>query len=350
MSSEEIIQKQLDAYNNRVGNNTKKMKIRSLIILCSLLYSLTACENSAKKVIDYNKYHSEIILAEELISQEKYEEALIRYEKLFNEYDFIFLRDYKIASQISFLIGEKEKGLIYVKKAISNGWELIHLKEQKFLSKNLLDSDWDTIEKQYEELRNQFLNKIDSTLKNRVHSMFEKDQKIAYEAYIIEDEQGQEQFITENFPKHSEEQLVNLLEIIEINGYPGELLIGNDFWVSTILSHHNSQGTQYVKKDTLYDFIKPKLIQFLNEGYISPYEIALAEDWKKAVTSEWNESSYGYLNPPNTSTISQINKTRKAIGLRTVALRNKLIDIEAKTGMNFYLPDWVDGKIKIEEK
>tara|TARA_R110000744_G_scaffold152199_9_gene266076 strand:+ start:2298 stop:2483 length:186 start_codon:yes stop_codon:yes gene_type:complete len=43
-------------------------------------------------------------VAEELISQEKYEDALTQYEKLFNEYDFIFLRDYKIASQISFLI------------------------------------------------------------------------------------------------------------------------------------------------------------------------------------------------------------------------------------------------------
>lgn len=44
------------------------------------------------------------MVSEDLISQEKYEDALTQYEKLFNEYDFIFLRDYKIASQISFLI------------------------------------------------------------------------------------------------------------------------------------------------------------------------------------------------------------------------------------------------------
>jgi len=30
-------------------------------------------------------------------------------------------------------------------------------------------------------------------------------------------------------------------------------------------------------------------------------------------------------------------------------LRNKLIDIGEKTGMSFYLPDWIDGKIKIEK-
>ncbi|MEP2056450.1 MAG: hypothetical protein ABJJ05_01500 [Maribacter litoralis] len=326
------------------------MKIRPLIILLIFLYTLTACEYSEKKTTDYNKYHSEIIIAEKLISQNKYEDALTQYEKLFTEYDFIFLREYKVASQISLLIGEKEKGLKYIKKAISNGWELNHLKEQKFINKNLLDSDWETIEKQYEKLQNQFLNRIDSTLKNRVRSLFEKDQKIAYEAYIIEDEQEQEKFIAENFPKHSEGQLANLLEVIETNGYPGEFLIGNDYWVSTILSHHNSQGVEYVRKDTLFDFIRPKLIKFLKEGYISPYEIALPEDWRKTVLSEWNESAYGYLSPPNTSNISQINKARNAIGLRSVELRNKLIDIEAKTGMSLYLPDWVDGKIKIEEK
>lgn len=91
-------------------------------------------------------------------------------------------------------------------------------------------------------------------------------------------------------------------------------------------------------------------MKFLKEGYISPYEIALPADWKKTVISEWKESAYGYLNPPNTSNISQINKTRNAIGLRSVELRNELIDIETKTGMRLYLPDWIDGKIKIEEK
>jgi len=323
------------------------MKVRPLIILLYILWTLTACEDNVKKT-DYTAYHLEIILAEELISQEKYKDALTKYESLFNNYDFIFLRDYKVASQISFLIGENEKGLDFIKKGISSGWELTTLKEHAFLSKHLLDSDWDDIEDNYEDMHNQFLNRIDSTLRNRVHAMIEKDQKLAYQAYIIEDEQEQEQFISEHFPKHSEAQLDTLIKIIETDGYPGEFLIGNDYWISTILSHHNSQGLAYVRKDTLYDFIKPKLMGFLKEGYISPYEIALPEDWKKTVLSEWNESPYGYLNSPNTSNISKINKARKAIGLRSVELRNKLIDIEAKTEMKLYLPDWVKGKIKIE--
>tara|TARA_B100001115_G_scaffold180170_1_gene172067 strand:+ start:1187 stop:2167 length:981 start_codon:yes stop_codon:yes gene_type:complete len=325
------------------------MKIRSLIGALGFIYALTACEGSAKKNPDYRIYHSRIIEAEELISQEEYQAALIQYEALFADYDFIFLRDYKIAAQISFLIGDKEKGLLYLKKAIANGWEWTELKEQKFLNQHLSAADWKSIEDQYEDLHDQFLNRVDASLRTRVQAMFEKDQELAYEAYIIEDEQEQEKFIVENFPKHSEAQLANLLEILETQGYPGEFLIGNDFWVSTILSHHNSQGLEYVRKDTLFDLIKPKLKQYLKLGYISPYENALPEDWKGTILSEGKDSPYGYLVPPKTSNIFQINKARRAIGLGSVELRNKLIAIEAKTGMSLYLPDWVEGKIEVQE-
>lgn len=325
------------------------MKIHHFLILLFALHALVACKNGQDKELDYNNYHATIIVAEELISQEKYQDALIQYEKLFNDYDFIFLRDYKIASQLSFLIGDKAKGMNFLNKAISDGWELNHLKEQKFLSKHLLASDWKVIENQYENFYNQFLNRIDSNVKTMVQTMIEKDQKIAYQAYIIEDEIEQEKYISENFPQHSEKQLKHLVKIFEDYGYPGEFLIGNDFWVSTILSHHNSQGTDYVLQDTLYDYIKPQLLQSLKKGLMSPYEFALVEDWKKTVISDGKESLYGYLTPPKTSSISQINKNRKHIGLRPVELRNKLVDIEEKTGMSFYLPDWVEGKIKIED-
>lgn len=324
------------------------MKLKFFIPFICILYTFGACKKNQPVVVDYHKYHAEIIQAEELISLEKYKEALLQYENLFNQYDFIFLRDYKIAMQISFHIGEKEKGLDYLKKAFSNGLEWKNFKKQKFFEPHLSINDLKNLEIQYQDLHHQFLNRMDTTIKSKVESMIEKDQKIAYQAYIIEDEKEQEKFISENFPPHSEEQLKDLIEIIEKNGYPGEFLIGNDFWVSTILSHHNSQGTEYVRKDTLYDFIKPTLLQNLKKGYISPYEIALVEDWKYTVISDWNESPYGYLNPPNESNIAQINKTRKAIGIRSVELRNRLVDIEEKTGMSFYLPDWVDGKIKIE--
>ena len=61
------------------------MKIRYLIILFGLLCILNACDKIENNTNDYTQYHSEIIAAETLISLEKYEKALIRYEKLFQK-------------------------------------------------------------------------------------------------------------------------------------------------------------------------------------------------------------------------------------------------------------------------
>ncbi len=55
-------------------------------------------------------------------------------------------------------------------------------------------------------------------------------------------------------------------------------------------------------------------------------------------------------NLPLTSTLTETDKLRLKVGLRTVELRNRLVDLEKKTGMNFYLPDWVKGKVKIKQK
>ena len=116
------------------------------------------------------------------------------------------------------------------------------------------------------------------------------------------------------------------------------------------MSHHNSITKEYVNKDTLYNYIKPELIKAIETGHISPYEFAMIDDWYIAVSSGRTQTGYGFLNPPIRSTLTETNKLRQSIGLRTIELRNNLEDIENKTGMKFYLPDWIDGKIIIEQK
>ena len=76
----------------------------------------------------------------------------------------------------------------------------------------------------------------------------------------------------------------------------------------------------------------------------------MIDDWQKAVSSDRTEPGYGFLNPPDQSTLDKTNQLRQKIGLRTIGIRNKLVDVEKKTGMNFYLSNWIEGKIKIEQK
>jgi len=193
-------------------------------------------------------------------------------------------------------------------------------------------------------------NRIDESLREKVQLMFKKDQKEALGALFRIGDKAQEKYAIKKFAPHSEAQIKELIIILENQGYPGEQLIGNDYWMSTIIGHHNSITQEYAKKDTLYNFIKPKLIRAIDKGQISPYEFALFDDWQKAVVSDRTEPGYGFLNSPVQSTLLKTDELRQAIGLRPVALRNKLIDVENKTGINFYLPDWVKGKIMIENK
>ena len=325
----------------------KKMNSSNFILLCAFSF-LIACSGNPKNTNDYSEYHLEVIEIENFISDNKFEKALDAYEKLFGSHAFIFQRDYKIAAQLALYLDKNERAIAYIKKGIACGWELRHVRENNLLAKMLTKEDWKNLEKEYDQYRSQYLSRIDTTIRNKVESMFNLDQNLARQASLIEDENEQEEFFVNQFAAHSNDQLQNLITIINNSTYPGERLIGNDFWVSTILSHHNSISSEFIRNDALYEYLRPALFSALNKGYISPYELALIEDWKKAVASGWEESVYGYLVAPSPENISMINNSRQKLGLRTITLRNKLVDIEQATGMRLYLPDWVEGKIIVK--
>ncbi|MGB5205351.1 MAG: hypothetical protein WBN63_14270 [Eudoraea sp.] len=312
------------------------------------LFTLTGVENDENR--DYLNYHRQVIEAESLIAEEKYGEALSSYENLISSYEFVFLRDYQVATQLAFYLNERQKALRLLEEGITAGWELKELKNNKFLASLQDEPAWTALENNYDSLRSFYLNRIDPKLREKVHEMFKKDQKKALGALFRIGNKAQENYGNKKFAPHSENQMAGLINILQSQGYPGERLIGNDYWMSTILGHHNSISEDYTKKDTLYQSIRPALEKALASGEISPYEFAMIDDWKIAVVSNRTAIGYGFLNAPKEETLTETNLLRQKIGLRTIETRNKLVDIESSTGMNFYLPDWVQGKIIFEEK
>ena len=97
-----------------------------LLFFISIFASLTLNANTN---FNYLNYHSKIAEAESLIGDERFREAITIYEEVFNFYDFVFLRDYLVAAQISFYINEKQKAFSYIKKSIAAGLELKALKK-----------------------------------------------------------------------------------------------------------------------------------------------------------------------------------------------------------------------------
>lgn len=204
----------------------------------------------------------------------------------------------------------------------------------------------------YDSLREVYTTKLNIPLRKEVYEMLKEDQKIALRVFLTIGEKNKNKYSNKKFKPHSERVLKRLQEILTEQGYPGEKLIGNSWWTSVNLSHHNSFDPEYSRRDTLYANLKPKLENALSKGELHPKEYAIIEDWRNATLHNHASSLYGFLGKiPYNSELTKVNQNREELGLRSIALRNKLLDIEKELGLNLYLPKgWQKGKITVGSK
>ncbi|UZR97802.1 hypothetical protein [Chondrinema litorale] len=299
---------------------------------------------------NYLVYNKEIISCEQLIAENKFSQAIEHYETLFKKYDFIFLRDIKVATQLCAYEKDFEAGFKFIRLGIANGWTLKNISKDNKLKLFHKSPAWKNIEQEYDSLHNQYLLRLNMELKEQVHVMFKKDQKKAFGAFVKIGQKAKRRYSEKKFAPHSEKQMEKLNNILDRFGYPGEKLIGNDLWGSVILSHHNSISVKYNLNDTLYSNLKPKLIDALKKGEISTYEFAVIADWRIAALNHHSLTSFGFLGSiPHSAYLKAVNKNRAEIGMRSIELQNKLIGIENDKGLNLYLPKgWQNGKITVE--
>ena len=320
-----------------------------ILLLFSWLFLIPVTKVSIEP--DYAFYHIQILNAEQKIASENFKEALIIYESLFNEYDFVFLRDYQRATQLAFILGNNKKTQDLLGSAIESGWSLKSIKRNKFLAEFRKTDNWKSLKKDYDSLRNQYEKRLNLPLREQVKKMFSKDQGKALGALFTFSSKAQDRYAESKFAPHSIDQMHEFEEIMDSYGYPGEMLIGNSIWMSTILSHHNSISQEFVKRDTLYPSLRPHLIRSLKNGQISPFELALIDDWYLAVKSGRTAVGYGILNSPDKESLKATNELREKIHMRPIELRNCLVEIENETGMDFYLQGepWIEGKIEMPQ-
>jgi len=287
---------------------------------------------------DYFAYHAEVYQAEELIAQQSFTEALNIYRKLFDTYDFIFVRDYKVAIQIAWHLGFEDEAYTYLRFGIAGGWEMKSIKRNKFLKDLRHHQEWPTLKNQFDSLREVYHQNINQSMRSEVRKMSLRDQRKALGAIFRIGSKSRDRFAENKFAPLNEKRVLRLLEFIDNDGFPGEKLVGYEPWGQGILSRHNSISQAYCKSDTLFPFLKPILVSSIKTGNLSPASLAWIEDWFITVESGWSIGSYGYVNPLNRNEIAKSNEMRKQIGLRKVETRNQLIDLQYKTQMDFYLP------------
>ncbi len=311
---------------------------------------LLACfQSKAQK--NYLDYHAKVIACEQLIAEEQFTKALEGLDSLFNQYEFTFLREIKLAAELSAHTEDYESSLKFVQLGIQSGWSIKSIKKSKTLAPLQDHQGWSKIESGNDSLHQIFLSRLNIPLRTQVHKMIKKDQKMALGVLLRITQKAQDKYAKNKFAPHSEQQLQLLDSILTHHGYPGEQLIGNRVWTSVILSHHNSISLSYNSKDTLYDQLRPKLLAALRRGELSPYELAQVDDWRAAALTGHDSTSVGFIGEIlKESDFKIANENRSAIGLRSIELRNKLIDIEDSSGLNLYLPKgWQKGKIMIDD-
>jgi len=306
--------------------------ILSFVIILSAHSKVFSIQN------DYSTYHAKIYQAEELLVQQSYAEALNIYRRLFDTFDFIFVRDYKVATQIAWHLGFEDEAFEYLRSGIVGGWGMRSIKRNKFLGDLRYHEEWSIIKSQYDSLREVYNENINQEMRFEVRKMSLRDQRKGFGEIFRIGSKSRDRFGENNFAPLNEKHVYRLLEIIENEGFPGERLVGFEPWGQGILSRHNSISQAYCKADTLYQYIRPILLSSIEKGNLSPASFAWIDEWFITVESGWSKTSYGYLNPLKRIDLSMSNELRKQIGLRKIETRNKLIDLQNKTQMSFYLP------------
>ncbi len=317
--------------------------IKSVLLLFIILFF--KCSGIAQE--NYLGYHAKVTECEQLVVERNFAAAIVKLDALFNQFDFVFLRDIKMAAGLSAFVKDDESAFRFIRLGITAGWTLKSINKNDNLKYLTDDHQWTKLVSEYDSLRRIYLTRLNSQLREQVHEMFKKDQKMAFRALFRIGQKSQEKYTEKDFAPHSEKQIALLDSLLKQYGYPGELIIGNHLWASVILSHHNSISRNYNSKDTLYTQLRPKLLEALKRGEISPYEFAQMEDWRTAGLHDHELTAYGFIGKiPDNNVLKRVNKNRADIGMRSVELRNDLIDLEKSTGLDLYLPKgWQRGKI-----
>jgi hypothetical protein len=148
-----------------LGND--ECSVRGYVLLLSLLQAPST---------DYQEYHQEIRKAEEHLAESAYHQALDKYEAVFADYDFIFVRDLKIATQVAWYLRDTSLAIEFLERGISAGWQRKDIRRNECLDALRQTNAYRELDKRFPDLRKQYEQAIDQTLRKQVHQLFKQDQ------------------------------------------------------------------------------------------------------------------------------------------------------------------------------
>ena len=144
-------------------------------IIILIIGFLNLSESQAQ--INYFKYHSIINEAESLISEEDFDSALTKYDSAFEEFEYVFTKDYIVAAQLAAMLNLKEKCIFYMQQAMRSGLKCYCLKQLNQLENFLTNEEWEDLQKLEKPFRQLYLSQININLNHEFSKRFREEQE-----------------------------------------------------------------------------------------------------------------------------------------------------------------------------
>ena len=258
-----------------------------ILLLLFFTYQITFSQTK-----DYTQYHLQINKAETLFFMEnKVDSSLYYYDKVFSEYDFIFVKDLVNAAQIAYF--SKKSYQKYIEQGFEQGLKISHLKNypifKKVYSSLLKDKKLLAV---FNIKRAKYISRIDFKYLDWIYKIAIADQK-------------NKRLKTNKYNELLHKSTDRLIDSVIKKGFPGDKIIGindstifqeinkpylnlhmqihknKDLWYMTsdeqILASHWSI-VLFVHNGCSYNLYKTYFLKEMKKGNIHPREIGLLYD------------------------------------------------------------------------
>jgi hypothetical protein len=290
--------------------------------------------------INYINYHKKMCEIDEVIMVENFSQAEIMIDSLFNQYPYIFTKDYVIAAQISCVNNNKKKTLSHLEKALMQGYKLNCITYFPVF-KNIVNSPaWHKLLSKSDSLRLIYVKTINQELNLEFVKRFRKEQNAKQES-------NYRNVVYDNFNK--------IKRLIDSLGFPNERIIGiDDEVLDSQLSKcfiENERVLATLKHyDCAFSELEQQLYSAIEKGFLKPSEMAAIYTFERYKISELYKKSnktikkivnyeFNFPFSIKSTDIEKVNRDRAKFGICKLENKNKRIEIEKKYGLRLNIGD-----------
>jgi len=290
-------------------------------VLYFVIFLLVSCKE--KKECSYiEDYYQLVYEAEKAYYLEDYQKVFDKMSDATSSCELInqpMIYEMEKYAESAAIIGKEKKALELIHKLILNGYTIDQIEENEAFSSIVKTKDWDKIENEYSDLRENYLNSINLELREQISEMQNADQ---YHRQLLSNKGINRDSIWLIINKTDSINDIKLKQIIEDYGYPDQRLIGG----YNIDQRQIDPGILLFHFDD-YDYYTKNLKKLINKGEAPPASLGNFVDSYQRRVQEQKKYIYGIydnVGPDQIIDYDNLDKRRKSIGLAPMKLKKSI--------------------------